>query len=80
VLRLPADLNLTKGVVWKPLDYVRNGWLHRVTPAGPQARAEPLLATARQRVYRLTPVYIAAKCVRRFLYEVYEPAVPLNQG
>ncbi len=80
VLRLPADLNLTKGVVWKPLDYVRNGWLHRVTPAVPKRVLNLYLQQPRQRVYRLTPVYIAAKCVRRFLYEVYEPAVPLNQA
>ncbi|HNT78784.1 MAG TPA: hypothetical protein PKH77_27570 [Anaerolineae bacterium] len=80
VLRLSTDSNLTKGVVWKPLDYVRNGWLHRVMPAIPKRVLNLYLQQPRQRVYRLATSYIAAKCMRRFLYEDYEPAAPLNQA
>jgi hypothetical protein len=36
VLRVSGFNRLTKGVIWKPLGYVRNGWHRVVTPAIPK--------------------------------------------
>ncbi len=67
VLRVPDFERLSKGIVWKPLGYMRNGWHRVVTPAIPKRVLNLYLQQPRQRVYRLDPAYIAAKCKRRFL-------------
>ncbi len=68
VLRVPDFERLAKGIIWKPLGYVRNVWHHIVTPAIPKRVLNLYLQQPRQRVYRLDPAYIAAKCKRRFLH------------
>jgi hypothetical protein len=78
-LRIPDFDRLTKGIVWKPLGYVRNGWHHVVTPAIPKRVLNLYLQQPRQRVYRLDPGYIAAKCKRRFPYGG-KAVAPLNSG
>jgi hypothetical protein len=80
ILRVPAFDRLTKGIVWKPLGYVRNGWHHVVTPAIPKRVLNLYLQQPRQRVYRLDPGYIAAKCKRRFPYGGTQAVAPLNSG
>ncbi len=80
VLRVPGFDRLTKGVVWKPLGYVRNGWHRVVTPAIPKRVLNLYLQQPRQRVYRLDPRYIAAKCKRRFLGGKAQPVAPLNSA
>lgn len=67
-----------KGVIWKPLGYIANGWQHVVTPAIPKRVLNLYLQQPRQRVYRLDARYIAGKCQRRFLYESHQPTGPLN--
>jgi hypothetical protein len=79
ILRVPDFDRLTKGIVWKPLGYVRNGWHHVVTPAIPKRVLNLYLQQPRQRVYRLDPGYIAAKCKRRFPYGG-KAVAPLNSG
>ena len=80
VLRAPDFDRLTKGVVWKPLGYVRNGWHRIVTPAIPKRVLNLYLQQPRQRVYRLDPAYVAAKCKRRFLHNETRSAAPLNSA
>lgn len=78
VLRAPDFDRLTKGVIWKPLGYVRNGWHRAVTPAIPKRVLNLYLQQPRQRVYRLDPGYVAAKCRRRFCQGADRAAAPLN--
>jgi hypothetical protein len=80
VLRVPGFDQLTKGVVWKPLGYVRNGWHRVVTPAIPKRVLNLYLQQPRQQVYRLDPRYIAAKCKRRFPGDKAQSAAPLNSA
>ena len=80
VLQLPDLEQLTKGVVWKPLGYVRNGWHRAVTPAIPKRVLNLYLQQPRQRVYRLKTAYVAAKCKRRFPRGQYRPVAPLNSA
>lgn len=78
VLQVPACGRPAKGVVWKPLGYVCNGWHQVVTPAIPKRVLNLYLQRPRQWVYHLDPAYIAAKCKRRFLYQDRQSATPLN--
>ncbi|MCP4543576.1 MAG: hypothetical protein GY832_41210 [Chloroflexi bacterium] len=78
VLRLPNFAKLAKGHIWKPLGYVGNGWHHVVSPAIPRRVMNLYLQQPRQRVYRLDPGYIAAKCKRRYLYGKARSVAPLN--
>jgi hypothetical protein len=80
VLRVPGFDQLKKGVIWKPLGYVRNGWHHVVTPAIPKRVLNLYLQQPRRQVYRLDPKYIAAKCKRRFPGGKAQPAAPLNSA
>jgi hypothetical protein len=59
---------------------VHNGWHHAVTPAIPKRVLNLYLQQPRQRVYRLDPGYIAAKCRRRFPYGGTEAVAPLNSA
>jgi hypothetical protein len=77
-LRFPGFDRLTRGVVWKPLGYVRNGWHRVVTPAIPKRVLNLYLQQPRQRVYRLDVAYIANKCKRRFPDTSPQPQEPLN--
>ncbi len=77
VLRLP-DFPLTRGVVWKPLGYVSQGWQHLVTPAIPKRVLNLYLQQPRQQVYRLDTGYVAAKCKRRFPYQGGRASSDLN--
>ncbi len=78
VLRVPDFERLRKGVIWKPLGYVRNGWHHIVTPAIPKRVLNLYLQQPRQQVYNLGPQYIAAKCKRRYLQSDERAVTPLN--
>ncbi|MFN2272412.1 MAG: hypothetical protein ACK2US_16340 [Anaerolineae bacterium] len=78
VLRIPRYDQLTKGIVWKPLGYVRNGWHQVVTPAIPKRVLNLYLQQPRQQVYFLDPGYVAARCRRRFPYDKTRAAAPLN--
>jgi hypothetical protein len=80
ILRVPGFDQLTKGVVWKPLGYVRNGWHRVVTPAIPKRVLNLYLQQPRQQVYCLNPRYIAAKCKRRFPGGKAQSAAPLNSA
>jgi hypothetical protein len=80
VLSIPGFDCLAKGIVWKPLGYVRNGWHHIVTPAIPKRVLNLYLQQPRQRVYRLDPGYIAAKCKRHFPHGSTEAVTPLNSA
>ncbi|MGD9101570.1 MAG: hypothetical protein PVF45_13895 [Anaerolineae bacterium] len=79
VLRLPG-WPPKKGVIWKPLGYVRHDWHHAVTPAIPKRVLNLYLQQPRQQVYRLETNYIAAKCKRRFPKDKYRPVAPLNSA
>jgi hypothetical protein len=79
ILHIPDFDRLTKGIVWKPLGYVHNGWHHAVTPAIPKRVLNLYLQQPRQRVYRLDTGYIAAKCKRRFPHGG-KAVAPLNSG
>jgi hypothetical protein len=78
VLQIPGFDPSVKGMIWKPLGYVANGWHHVVTPAIPKRVLNLYLQQPRQRVYRLDPAYVAAKCRRRFPYERSRAVAPLN--
>jgi hypothetical protein len=78
VLQAPDFDRLAKGVIWKPLGYVRNGWHRAVTPAIPKRVLNLYLQQPRQRVYRLDPGYVAAKCRRRFCQGTDRAIAPLN--
>ncbi len=74
----PPNWPLSKGIVWKPLGYVRNNWHHIVAPAIPKRVLNLYLQQPRQRVYRLKTRYVAAKCKRRFLRDKHRFVAPLN--
>jgi hypothetical protein len=78
VLRVPGFECLKKGVIWKPLGYVRNGWQRAVTPAIPKRVLNLYLQQPRQQTYHLEPQYIAARCRRRFLCGQQRTVAPLN--
>jgi hypothetical protein len=78
VLQIPGFDPSVKGMIWKPLGYVRYGWHHVVTPAIPKRVLNLYLQQPRQRVYHLDPAYVAAKCRRRFPYERSRAVAPLN--
>jgi hypothetical protein len=78
VLRVPDFDPSVRGMIWKPLGYVRYGWHHVVTPAIPKRVLNLYLQQPRQRVYHLDPAYVAAKCRRRFPYERSRAVAPLN--
>lgn len=80
VLRVPDFDQLRKGIVWKPLGYVRNGWHCVVTPAIPKRVLNLYLQQPRRWVYRLDPGYIAAKCKRRFPDGETHAVAPLNSA
>jgi len=80
VLRVSDFNRLTKGVVWKPVDYVRNGWHRVVTPAIPKRVLNFCLQRPRQSVYQLNVPYIAAKCRRHFSYDTCRLQEPLNSA
>ena len=80
VLRVSDFNRLTKGVIWKPVGYVRNGWHRVVTPAIPKRVLNLCLQQPRQSVYQLNVAYIAAKCKRHFPYDVHRPQEPLNSA
>jgi hypothetical protein len=80
VLRIPNFDTLRKGHIWKPLGYVGNGWHHVVAPAIPRRVLNLYLQQPRQRVYRLDPGYIAAKCKRRYLYGKDRSTSSLNSA
>jgi hypothetical protein len=77
-LRVPDFDRLTKGVIWKPLGYVRNGWHRVVTPAIPKRVLNLYLQQPRQRVYHLDTTYIASKCKRYLPGTSPQPQEPLN--
>ncbi len=77
-VRIPQFDQLKRGIIWKPLGYIENGWQHVVTPAIPKRVLNLYLQQPRQRVYRLDLRYIAAKCQRHFLYHQHQPIGPLN--
>jgi hypothetical protein len=79
-LQVPKLDEVKKGIVWKPLGYVRNGWHQVVTPAIPKRVLNLYLQQPRQQLYHLDGAYIASKCKRRFPYENYCPAASLNAG
>ena len=78
VLQIPDFDPTVKGMIWKPLGYVRYGWHHVVTPAIPKRVLNLYLQQPRQRVYHLDPAYVTAKCRRRFPYERSRAVAPLN--
>jgi hypothetical protein len=78
VLRIPGYDPSVKGMIWKPLGYVRNGWHRVVTPAIPKRVLNLYLQQPRQRVYCLDPAYVAAKCRRRFPYDRSRAVASLN--
>ena len=80
VLRVPGFDRLVKGVIWKPLGYVRSGWHRVVTPAMPKRVLNLYLQLPRQSVYQLDVAYIAAKCKRHFPYDKHQPQEPLNSA
>jgi hypothetical protein len=80
VLQVPGFDRLRKGIIWKPLGYVHNGWHRAVTPAIPKRVLNLYLQQPRQQIYRLDPRYIAAKCKRRFPSNKAQPAAPLNSA
>jgi hypothetical protein len=73
-------LAMAKGVVWKPLGYVHNGWHRVVTPAIPKRVLNLYLQQPRRQVYCLDPQYIAAKCKRRFPDGGTRAVAPLNSA
>ncbi len=77
-LTVPNFGDLRKGIVWKPLGYVRNGWHQVVTPAIPKRVLNLFFQQPRQRVYHLDMPYIVNKCRRRFPYGEYKPVEPLK--
>ncbi|MBN1874535.1 MAG: hypothetical protein JXA33_09925 [Anaerolineae bacterium] len=77
-LDIAQNLALPRGFIWKPLNYVRQGWHHVIMPAIPKRVLNLYLQQPRQRVYTLTPQYIAKKCKRTLIYETYGPSTPLN--
>ncbi|HVO42573.1 MAG TPA: hypothetical protein VMT34_08120 [Aggregatilineales bacterium] len=77
-VKLPDFDQLRKGVIWKPLGYIENGWQHVVTPAIPKRVLNLYLQQPHQRLYRLDPRYIADKCQRQVLYRQRQPIGPLN--
>ncbi len=77
-VRIPNFDQLRRGIIWKPLGYVANGWQRVVTPAIPKRILNLYLQQPRQRIYRLDAQYVASKCQRRFLYEPQPSIGPLN--
>ncbi|MBN1890357.1 MAG: hypothetical protein JW850_20350 [Thermoflexales bacterium] len=77
-LHVPNLNSAKSGIAWKPLGYVHNGWQRVVTPAIPKRVLNLYLQQPRQQIYHLDAAYIAGKCKRRFPYEAYCPAAPLN--
>ena len=69
---------LSKGIVWKPLGYVGNGWHRVVTPAIPKRVLNLYFQQPRQRVYHLDMSYLINKCRRYFPYGEYRPVEPLK--
>lgn len=78
VMRIPGYDLLTKGIIWKPLGYVHNGWHRVITPAIPKRVLNLYLQQPRQRIYRLDPGYVAAKCRRRFPHGKTRAVASLN--
>jgi len=78
VLRIPHWDQWTKGIIWKPSGYVRNGWQRIVTPAIPKRVLNLYLQQPRQSIYYLDPSTIAAKCRRKFLHKQQRSIAPLN--
>lgn len=79
-LHIPNYASMRRGVVWKPLGYVSNGWHLVIEPAIPKRILNLFLQQPRHQVYHLDVNYIADKCKRRYLYDDYRPTAPLNQA
>jgi hypothetical protein len=79
VLR-PPNWPLRKGIIYKPLGYVRNNWHQAVAPAIPKRVLNLYLQQPRQRVYRLETRYVADRCKRRFPGDKHRTVAPLNSA
>ncbi len=77
-VKLPHFDQLRKGIIWKPLGYIENGWQHVVTPAIPKRVLNLYLQQPHQHLYHLDLRYIADKCQRHVLYRQHQPIGPLN--